>query len=178
MVPAVAASLAFLFLLNPFGPIDTILRFLHLPAPLWFQDPTWAKPGLVLLGFWGIGATMIIFLAALLDVPVHLYEAADIEGAGAWQKFRNITLPMISPVIFFSAVIGVIYGLQYFTEAFVISSGASGSGAGASSWGTRSSRRSSTRSGSTNRGSSRSTSASRRRWRGSCSSSSWRARWC
>lgn len=135
MVPAVAASMAFLFLMNPFGPLDTVLRFFHLPAPLWFQDPAWAKPGLVVLGLWGVGATMIIFLAALLDVPTHLYEAADIEGAGGWQKFRHITLPMISPVIFFSAVIGVIYGLQYFTEAFVISSGASGAGAGASSLG-------------------------------------------
>src|SRR4029077_7741819 len=69
------------------------------------------------------------------DVPTHLYEAADIEGASGWKKFRHITLPMISPVIFFSAVIGVIYGLQYFTEAFVISSGASGSGVGATTLG-------------------------------------------
>ena len=69
---------------------------------------------------------MIIFLAALLNVPTHLYEAADIEGANAWQKFRHITLPMISPVIFFSAVIGVIYGFQYFTEAYVVANGAGG----------------------------------------------------
>jgi multiple sugar transport system permease protein len=122
MVPAVAAALSFVFLLNPGGPIDTVLRFLHIPSPLWFQDPTWSKPALVLLGLWGVGTTMIIFLSALLDVPAHLYEAADIEGAGPWQKFRGVTLPMISPVIFFSAVIGVIYGFQYFTEAFVASS--------------------------------------------------------
>ena len=66
----------------------------------------------MLLGLWGIGDAMIIFLAGLLDVPRQLYEAADIEGATAWQKFRFVTLPMISPVIFFSAVIGVIYGFQ------------------------------------------------------------------
>ena len=90
---------------------------------MWFQDPQWAKPGLVLLGLWGIGNTMIIFLASLLDVPQQLYDAADIEGAGPWQRFRHVTLPMISPVIFFSVVIGVIYGFQYFTEGYIASGG-------------------------------------------------------
>ena len=123
MVPVVAAALGFLFMLNPAGPIDAALGFLHLPRPLWFQDPQYSKPGLVLLGLWGIGNTMIIFLAALLDVPKQLYEAADIEGANAWQRFRHVTLPMISPVIFFALVTGVIYGFQYFTEAFVASGG-------------------------------------------------------
>ncbi len=128
MVPAVAASLAFVFLLNPGGPIDTVLRFLHLPTPLWFQSAEWSKPSLVLLGLWGVGSTMIIFLAALLDVPAQLYEAADIEGARAWHKLRHITIPLVSPVIFFSAVIGVIYGFQYFTEAYVV--GKAGGGLG------------------------------------------------
>jgi multiple sugar transport system permease protein len=123
MVPAVAATLGFLFLLNPAGPLDRLLGFLHLPQPLWFQDPHTAKPGLVLLAMWGIGNTMIIFLAALLDVPRSLYEAAEVEGANSWQRFRFVTLPMISPVIFFSLVIGVIYGFQYFTEAYVAAGG-------------------------------------------------------
>lgn len=123
MVPAVAATLGFVFLLNPSGPIDRLLALLHVPQPLWFQQPLWAKPGLVLLGLWGVGNTMIIFLAALLDVPKELYEAADIEGAGPWQRFRHVTLPMISPVIFFSLVIGVIYGFQYFTEGYIASGG-------------------------------------------------------
>jgi multiple sugar transport system permease protein len=123
MVPAVAATLGFLFLLNPAGPLDRVLGWLHLPQPLWFQDPHSAKPGLVLLALWGIGNTMIIFLAALLDVPRSLYEAAEVEGAGPWQRFRFVTLPMISPVIFFSLVIGVIYGFQYFTEAYVAAGG-------------------------------------------------------
>jgi multiple sugar transport system permease protein len=123
MVPAVAAALGFLFLLNPAGPIDHLLRLVHAPQILWFQDPTFAKPGLVLLGLWGIGNTMIIFLAALLDVPRQLYEAADIEGANGWQRFWHVTLPMISPVIFFALVTGVIYGFQYFTEAYVASGG-------------------------------------------------------
>jgi multiple sugar transport system permease protein len=125
MIPAVAATLGFLFLLNPVGPIDHILHALHIPAPLWFQDPHYAKPGLVVLSVWGIGETMIIMLAGLLDVPAQLYEAADIEGASGWQKFRYVTLPMISPVIFFAIVIGVIQGFQYFTQGFIASSAAS-----------------------------------------------------
>ncbi len=126
MVPAVAAALSFLYLLSSNGPVNSLLRLLHISPPLWFLDPSWSKPGLVLLGTWGVGEAIIIFLASLLDVPAHLYEAADIEGASTWQKFRNITLPMISPVIFFSAVIGVIYGFQYFTEAYVVGLGAGG----------------------------------------------------
>jgi len=121
MVPLVAAALAFVFLLNPAGPINRILHRLHLPEPLWFYDPNYTKPGLLILGLWMVGQTMILFLAALLDVPTQLYEAAEIEGAGSWQRFRHVTLPMISPVIFFCVVIGVIHGFQYFTEAFVIS---------------------------------------------------------
>jgi multiple sugar transport system permease protein len=123
MVPAVAATLSFVFLLNPAGPINTILRLLHIPQPLWFADPQWSKPALVMLGLWGVGETMIIFLAGLLDVPTQLYEAADLEGAGPLQKFWHVTLPMISPVIFFSLVVGVIYGFQYFTQAYVASGG-------------------------------------------------------
>jgi multiple sugar transport system permease protein len=123
MVPVVAAALGFTFLLNPSGPINHVLGLLHLPQPLWFEDPQWSKPGLLLLGLWGIGEIMIIFLAALLDVPVQLYEAADLEGAGPWQRFRSVTLPMISPVIFFSLVIGVIDAFQYFTEAYITAGG-------------------------------------------------------
>ena len=95
IAPPAAAALAFVVVFNPrFGPINQILR--------------------------GIGDAMIIFLAGLLDVPSQLYEAADIEGASGWQKFRHVTLPMISPVIFFSLVIGVIYGFQLFTQAYVV----------------------------------------------------------
>ena len=75
----------------------------------------------MILALWGVGEAMIIFLAGLLDVPRHLYEAADIEGGSAWQKFRHVTLPMITPVIFFSLVIGVIQAFQYFTQAYVAS---------------------------------------------------------
>ena len=128
MVPAVAATLGFVFLLNPSGPLNRLLGLVHVPQPLWFQDPSYSKPGLVLLAMWGIGNTMIIFLAALLDVPRTLYEAAGAEGANSWQQFRYVTLPLISPVIFFSLVIGVIYGFQYFTEAYVAAGGSSSLG--------------------------------------------------
>jgi multiple sugar transport system permease protein len=129
MAPAVAATLGFVYLLNPAtGPVNRLLGSLHLPQPLWFFDPTWSKPGLVLLGLWGVGDAMIIFLAGLLNVPSQLYEAADVEGAGRWQKFWYITMPMISPVIFFSLVIGVIDGFQYFTQAYVAAAAISGPG--------------------------------------------------
>jgi multiple sugar transport system permease protein len=125
MVPVDAASLGFVFLLNPSGPVNRILGWLHLPQPLWFQDPRFAKPALVLLSLWAVGDLMIIFLAGLLDVPAHLYEAADIEGASGWQKFRHITLPTISPVMFFALLIGVIGGLQYFTQGYIASAATS-----------------------------------------------------
>jgi multiple sugar transport system permease protein len=138
MVPAVATALAFLYLLHPtIGPVDQGLRFLGWKnPPLWFYSPQWSKPALLLLALWGIGDAMIIFLAGLLDVPRQLYEAADIEGASRRQTLRHVTLPMISPVIFFSLVIGVIAGFQYFTQAYVASlNSVSANATGASSLG-------------------------------------------
>src|SRR5207237_9043494 len=95
-------------------------------GPLWFQDPSWAKPSLVVLGLWGVGNTMVIFLAAVLDVPRQLYEAGELDGAGPLQRLRWVTLPSISPVILFAVVLGVIQGLQYFTQAYVAGSVAAG----------------------------------------------------
>ncbi len=127
MAPAVAASLVFVYLLNPAtGPVNRALSAVHLPAPLWFYDPSWAKPALIILGLWGIGDAIVIFLAGLLDVPAQLYEAIAIEGANAWQRFRYVTLPMLSPVIFFTLVIGVIEGFQYFTQGYVAGTTAAG----------------------------------------------------
>ena len=129
MAPPAAAALAFVVVFNPrFGPINQILRAVGVDdPPLWFYGPGTSKWGLILLGLWGIGDAMIIYLAVLLDVPRQLHEAADIEGANGLQKFRFVTLPMISPVIFFSLVIGVIYGFQLFTQAYVVSLAVSGS---------------------------------------------------
>ena len=128
LAPPVAATIAFVYLLKPgTGPVNTFLAKIGVEGPLWFSSPDWAKPSLVLLGLWGIGDLMVIMLAALLAVPANLYEAAALDGAGPWQRFRYVTLPTISPVVLFAAVPGVIYTLQYFTQAAVAGSIASGS---------------------------------------------------
>jgi multiple sugar transport system permease protein len=127
LAPPVAATLGFVYILNPAtGPLNTILGKLGIQGPLWFQSPHWSKPALVGLGLWGIGNTMVIFLAAVLDVPQHLYESAELDGAGPLQRLRWVTLPTVSPVILFAVVLGVIQGLQYFTQAYVAASIASG----------------------------------------------------
>ena len=127
LVPPVAATLGFVYVLNPStGPVNTILERLGIEGPLWFNDPSWSKPSLVMLGIWGIGNTMIIFLAAVLDVPRHLYESSELDGAGALQRLRWVTLPSISPVLLFAVVLGVIQGLQYFTQAYVAANVAAG----------------------------------------------------
>jgi len=127
LAPPVAATLGFVYILNPAtGPVNTILGHLGIQGPLWFQDPAWSKPSLVILGLWGVGNTMIIFLAAVLDVPRQLYESASLDGAGPLQRLRWVTLPTVSPVILFAVILGVIQGLQYFTQAFVASGVASG----------------------------------------------------
>jgi len=130
LAPPVAATLGFVYLLNPAtGPVNVILGHLGIEGPLWFNSPTWSKPSLALLGMWGVGNLMIIFLAALIDVPKHLYESALIDGAGPLQRLRWVTLPTISPVILFAVVIGVIESLQYFTQAYVAASIATGQAA-------------------------------------------------
>ena len=103
-----------------------MLGWIGIQGPLWFQSPQWSKPSLVALGLWGVGNTMVIFLAAVLDVPRHLYESAEIDGAGPLQRLRWVTLPTISPVILFAVVLGVIQGLQYFTQAYVAAGVAGG----------------------------------------------------
>ena len=127
LVPPVAATLGFVYLLNPAtGPVNIVLGKLGIDGPLWFNDPTWSKPSLTLLGIWGIGNTMVIFLAAILDVPRHLTESAQLDGAGPLRRLRWVTLPSISPVILFSIVIGVIAAMQYFTQAYVAAAVAAG----------------------------------------------------
>ena len=127
LVPPVAATICFVYLLKPgTGPVDHFLEKIGITGPLWFNSPTWAKPSLVLLGLWAVGDLMIIFLAAVLGVPESLYEAAELDGANAWHRFRSLTLPTISPVILFAAVTGVIYTLQYFDQAAVAGSVANG----------------------------------------------------
>ncbi len=121
VVPPVASTIVFLVLFEPrAGLINETLRALGLPGPAWFADPAWAKPGLIALSLWGIGSSTLIFLAGLQDVPASLLEAAAIDGAGPGQKFWHITLPLLTPVILFNLVMGIIYSFQVFTQAMVI----------------------------------------------------------
>jgi multiple sugar transport system permease protein len=132
LAPTVAATLGFVYILNPAtGPVNGALRLVGIEGPLWFSSPSWSKPALTLLLLWGVGNTMIIFLAALVDVPKHLYESAQLDGAGAWQRMRWVTLPVISPVILFAAVIGTIEALQLFDQAYVGATIAAGSASSA-----------------------------------------------
>ncbi|MEU1074834.1 MULTISPECIES: sugar ABC transporter permease [unclassified Streptomyces] len=127
LAPPVAATLAFVFLLNPgTGPVNSVLSDLGVPAPAWFTDPTWSKPALTMLAVWGVGDLMVIFMAALLDVPREQYEAAELDGASAWQRFRFVTLPNISPIVMFAVVTGIIQTMQYYTQPLVAGKVASG----------------------------------------------------
>lgn len=121
VVPTVAASILWLWLLNPeYGLINKTLEWLHLPTTEWLQSPLWSKPAFIVLDLWMIGGGIVIYLAALQGVPDHLYEAAELDGASPFRKTWHITLPSISPVIFFNLILGIIGTFQYFTQAFLM----------------------------------------------------------
>ncbi|MBO8200330.1 carbohydrate ABC transporter permease [Streptomyces smyrnaeus] len=127
LAPPVAATVAFVFLLNPAtGPVNELLSKVGVHAPNWFNDPAWSKPSLVMLSLWGIGDLMVIFMAALLDVPKEQYEAAELDGAGPWARFRYVTWPNITPIVMFAVVTGVVQTMQYYTQALVAGKLASG----------------------------------------------------
>jgi multiple sugar transport system permease protein len=121
MTPAVATAILWIWILNPqVGVVNQVLRILHLPAPAWTVDPFWMKPAVVISALWGFGGAMIIFLAGLQGIPAVLYEAAEIDGANAWQRFWHVTVPQLSPVIFFIATMSLISALQVFTQGYVM----------------------------------------------------------
>ena len=126
IVAGVAVALLWMWILDPsIGLVNHFLRSAGLPAPLWLQSEAWAKPALIIMTLTGAGgATMVIFLAGLQNIPVELYEAARIDGASGVRQFRHITLPMLSPVILFNTVTGIIGAFQVFTVAYVATSGA------------------------------------------------------
>ncbi len=127
VVPAVASAILWLWILNPrVGLINFVLTSVGLPRVPWLSSAAWIKPAFILMSLWGVGWTTVIFVAGLQDVPAHLYEAAEIDGAGLVAKFRHITIPMLSPTIFFNLVMGIIGSLQIFGPAFVILQGPSG----------------------------------------------------
>jgi multiple sugar transport system permease protein len=121
VTPAVAIGTLFLLLLNGSnGLVNQGLGVIGIDGPSWLVDPAWIKPGIVLMSLWTVGNTVIIYFAAIRNVPVELYEAARIDGAGAWSQFRNITLPMISGALFFTLIINTIASLQMFSEVYTI----------------------------------------------------------
>jgi multiple sugar transport system permease protein len=128
LTPIVASAVLWGWLFNPdVGPINHFLRSITdgAFAPGWFRSPHWAMHGLIIMALWGAigGPTMLIFLAGLQGIPEELYEAASIDGGGVWSKFRHITIPMLTPTIFFNMVLGIIGALQVFTSAFIATSG-------------------------------------------------------
>jgi len=126
LTPIVAAALLWRWMLNPdVGLVNFLLDKVGIEGPGWLSSTTWSIPALALIGLWiSIGGSrMIIFLAGLQDIPTELLEAAEIDGAGVWAKFRNITLPLLTPTIFFNLVLGIIFALRTFDIAFISTAG-------------------------------------------------------
>jgi multiple sugar transport system permease protein len=121
ITPGVATAYLWVWILNPNdGIVNSTLRTIGLPAPSWTVDPFWTKPTIVITEIWTLGASMLLYLAALQGVPRDLYEAATLDGAGAWRKFKDVTLPMISGITFFVTTISVISALNVFTQGYVM----------------------------------------------------------
>ena len=128
VTPKVAVGVLFLMLFNgQVGLINEFLGLFGIQGPAWSTDPDWVKPGLVLMNLWSVGGTVVIYLAALKNVPLDLYEAAELDGASPWRRFRHITLPMISGSLFFTFIVQTIAALQTFDEAYTAFYGSSAS---------------------------------------------------
>jgi multiple sugar transport system permease protein len=127
-LPVVFSGVAFvvvwMWLLNPgVGLVNQALGLIGIEGPRWLLDPNWSLPALILMSFWGWGRSMVIFLSGLIGIPDDVYEAAAIDGAGGWARFWRITLPLISPILFFNLILSVISTFQTFTNAFVATNG-------------------------------------------------------
>jgi len=124
LVPVIASTMLWLWIFNPeFGLLNTLLRYVGIEGPLWLGHSRWALPSLILMSLWTVGGPMLIYLAGLQGIPTDLYEAAEVDGAGAWAKFRAVTLPMMTPVIFFNLVMNMIFAFQVFTQPFIMTQG-------------------------------------------------------
>ncbi len=124
VLSGVGVSLMWLWLLNPeFGVVNLLLGRVGITGPGWFFSTEWALPSVVLINLWRVGGSTIIYLAGLQNIPVSLYEAASLDGAGFWARLRSITLPMLTPTIFFQLVVELIDAFQVFTAVYVITNG-------------------------------------------------------
>jgi multiple sugar transport system permease protein len=133
IVPVVASAMLWLWIFNgEYGLMNGFLNPLLAPfglhGPAWLADPVWSKPALIIMSLWGTGNAMVIYLAGLQNVPAELYEAAEIDGASAWQRFVHVTLPAIAPVVAFNAIMALISAMQLFAQAYIMSEGANGNG--------------------------------------------------
>ena len=127
IVPAVASAALWLYVLQPqWGLLNSFLDVFNIQGPGWMASEVWSKPAIIMLMVWGCGGSMIIYLAGLQDVPKEYYEAAEIDGAGWWRKFTNVTLPLMTPTIFFNLVMGIIGTFQIFSVVFVLTDGMGG----------------------------------------------------
>ncbi len=121
VVPVVASATIWRWGLNPeFGPINYPLKVLGLPAPRWLTDPDWIVPSIVFIGLWGLGNSVLIFLASIVSVPRTFYEAAEVDGANGFARFRHVTLPLTSSIIFYQLIVTVINSFQVFGVAYVL----------------------------------------------------------
>jgi multiple sugar transport system permease protein len=124
VLSGVAVALMWMWLLNPdYGVVNDILAFFGIPGPKWFFDSDTALLSIVLMNLWRVGGSAIIYLAGLQNIPPHLYEAADMDGAGVWAKLWNVTIPMLTPTLFFQLVMEAIDAFQVFTAAYIITDG-------------------------------------------------------
>ncbi|MBM0066900.1 carbohydrate ABC transporter permease [Alkalicoccobacillus gibsonii] len=124
LVPAVASNILWMWLFNPeFGLLNSILRLFGLPTSMWIFDEVTVIPSLVLLSIWGCGGAALIFLAGLQDVPKDQMEAVDLDGGNVWHKFRYVTIPTLSPIIFFNLIMGLIGAFQTFNQAYIMTGG-------------------------------------------------------
>lgn len=124
VLPLFAVSFIFMILLSPTqGIINELLRMLGFSPPNWFGDPAYAKIGIVMIAQMGAGQVALIFLAGLRGIPGQLYESAMIDGAGWWSRFRNITIPLMTPIILYDLILGISLGLQVFTQSYIITGG-------------------------------------------------------
>ena len=124
LVPAVAMAMIWMWILSPRdGPVNGALAAVGIPGPGWLSSAEWVKPALALISVWGVGHTVVIYLAGLQDVPRELYEAAEIDGAGPWRRLWNVTLPTLSPVIYFNLVMALITTFQFFALPQIVAPG-------------------------------------------------------
>jgi multiple sugar transport system permease protein len=124
VVSGVAVALVWVWVLQPqYGLLNQLLLLFGIRGPTWLGSEEWALPAFIVMSLWGTGATMVIFLAGLQGVPAELYEAARVDGATTWRSFWSITLPLITPVVLFNLIIGVIQSFQVFAQAFIMTNG-------------------------------------------------------